>query len=147
MSHFQYRSRATAYLRGYHSQRTPKIGQPLSLPVQNTSAHLAPSGLSLLRSVSHVLCCLCGLHHRLVATNGGVSSQSYFCAQKSLGQHFSLGHSFWSWLRAWASSWTLFELTISRRQFWHYRAAISDTPGCIGLEPREYARWRWAWGP
>lgn len=40
-------------------------------------------------------------------------------SQKSLGQHFSLGHVVASWLAAWASSCALLVLTISRRQFWH----------------------------
>jgi hypothetical protein len=48
---------------------------------------------------------------------------------KSFGQHFSLGQSA-LWLSACASSWTLFVLTISRRQFWHCGAlAISPDSG------------------
>jgi hypothetical protein len=55
-----------------------------------------------------------------------VSSQNHMpCPQKSLGQHFSFGQFVWSWLRAWASSWALFVLTISRRQFWHYSSSTA----------------------
>jgi hypothetical protein len=47
---------------------------------------------------------------------------------KSLGQHFSLGHSFASCLEAWSSSWTLFVLMISWRQFWHCGCAVAISP-------------------
>jgi hypothetical protein len=33
---------------------------------------------------------------------------------------------------AWASSWVVFELTSSRRQFWHYSAAVSHAMSADG---------------
>jgi hypothetical protein len=57
---------------------------------------------------------------------------------KSLGQHFSLGQSL-LWLSACASSWTLFVLTISRRQFWHC-GALATSPDAEVRRGRAYNR-------
>lgn len=48
---------------------------------------------------------------------------------KSLGQHFSLGHVLGSWVPACTSSWILFVLTISLRQFWQMDVGLGGLTG------------------
>jgi hypothetical protein len=119
--------------------------RPLSWGIYLAPSHSATPHAQRM-SRADTLCCRRGAmlppvscqHTGPVCTHAASRRRQRGAHLKSLGQHFSLGQSL-LWLSACASSWTLFVLTISRRQFWHC-GALARSPDAEYWRRRAYNR-------